>query len=442
MTTDYGSSSEENEVEEPSSPSAPPPLPTYVTGSSTSAGSSIDEGKGRVFPCEACGADLKFHIGARALKCENCGTEKEISLDDDVRPVEKDFAAMFARIAKGRIVKASKSDDLAEVRCDSCGAGVVFQGATTSSSCPFCGKPVQRGKVHDADDRIPVDGVMPFRIDKNSANQRLKDWIKSRWFLPNDFKKRGVEGNFSGIYVPYWTFDSLTFNSYVGERGEHYWVTVGSGKDRRRVRKTRWYPASGRFQRFFDDVLVCAANKMPQKLLLELEPWPLQSCVPFKPDYLSGIGAETYTISLPDGFSTARQRIRAAVEAETRHRIGGDEQRIHRLDTRHDAVTFKHLLLPVWLLGYTWKDKERQIVVNAATGEVQGERPWSWIKITILVLIIIGVAAAGIAIANRSQNNSGQHVAPSDAMSPYENPQYPPVGQPLDRNHVQPTRPR
>ena len=101
---------------------------------------------------------------------------------------------------------------------------------------------------------------------------------------------------------------------------------------------------------------------------------------------LAGYLARTYDVELDAAFDLAKQRIDAAIAAETRQRIGGDEQRVHSIDTRYGAITYKHLLLPVWLLAYRFHDKAYQVVVNAATGEVQGERPWSWVKILFAVL--------------------------------------------------------
>ena len=56
------------------------------------------------------------------------------------------------------------------------------------------------------------------------------------------------------------------------------------------------------------------------------------------------------------------------------------------MDCRYNEITFKHLLLPVWMLAYRYNEKVYQVFVNAGTGEVQGERPYSWVKITLAVL--------------------------------------------------------
>ena len=92
---------------------------------------------------------------------------------------------------------------------------------------------------------------------------------------------------------------------------------------------------------------------------------------------------------------------RAAVGLVTSRRglIGGDEQRISEIKTRYDAITFKHLLLPVWLLAYRYHDKSYQIFINAVTGEVQGERPYSFWKIFLTVLLAVGIVGAVVAVS-------------------------------------------
>jgi len=219
----------------------PPPLSeTETTGSTESAGQTTDEGKGRIFPCEGCGADLKFNIGEQSLKCPYCGFEKEIDVSEDAEIVEQDFHAMLSRMQDLHEQDRPDEDGQNEVRCESCGATVVFVGTLTSSECPYCASPIQRENVHTAQQRIPVDGVLPFLISQDVAKINLAEWVRSRWFAPNEFRKRGVGGKFNEVYLPYWTFDSMTATRYTGQRGEHYYVTVGTGKNSRQEQRTRW----------------------------------------------------------------------------------------------------------------------------------------------------------------------------------------------------------
>jgi len=360
----------------------------------TASGDSGAEGAERIaeaqrsvtFPCESCGADLQFSVGGQSLKCEFCGFVKELEFGADAEVAEQDFAAMLERLAEQRPTDQGDEPALSEVRCTSCGATVCFAGTLTSSECSYCGVSLQRQNVHDAANRVAVDGVLPFMIDRRQAQSNLRSWIQSRWFAPKAFKKRGVEGGFSGVYLPYWTFDAATATRYSGERGEHYWVTTGSGSNKRRVRRTRWYPASGSFQHFFNDILIRAATGIPAKRIEALAPWPLQRCRPFNQQLLAGFLARTYDTPLDAGFGEARLHIDQSLEAEVGQRIGGDAQRISSIETRYNAITYKHLLLPVWIMAYRYGGRSYQVVINAGTGEVQGDRPYSMAKIIGAVL--------------------------------------------------------
>ncbi len=73
--------------------------------------------------------------------------------------------------------------------------------------------------------------------------------------------------------------------------------------------------------------------------------------------------------------------------------IGGDEQRLDSKHIQYDNITFKHLLLPAYICAYRYNGKVYRFMVNGRTGEVQGERPWSWIKILLLIIAIIAAIA-------------------------------------------------
>ena len=229
----------------------------------------------------------------------------------------------------------------------------------------------------------------------------------------------------------------MTFTKYHGQRGEYYYVTVGTGKDQRRERRTRWYPASGSFQRFFDDVLVLANTGLRRDFMLELEPWPLLNVVPFDQQMLAGLMARTYDMELDDCFKDGKTRIDASIQAEVRQRIGGDTQIVNSVSSRYDAVTYKHLLLPVWLLAYKFNDKTYQVFINAATGEVQGERPYSVWKILLAILLGI-IVAGGIYAATQGNQKSGSQSYPSPNGMPEILPEgTPDLSLPAERPELQ-----
>ena len=367
---------------------------------SAQPGESVDDGKGRIFPCEQCGADLEFSIGQQDLKCPYCGHEKLIELAADADIAEQDFHAILVKVREWR-EKSSGQDQSgqSEVRCVGCGGNVVFVGSLTSSECPYCGSPIQLDKVHDSPKRIPVHGVLPFQIEKEKARQNLTAWVRSRWFAPSEFALRGVDGRFNGVYLPFWTFDSLTFSRYWGERGDHYYVTVTENNQSKQERRTRWSPASGSHQRFFDDVLILGAKGLRRDMMDALEPWPVENLQPFSQELLAGFLARTYEVELDEGFPIAKQIMDSGIAADVRGLIGGDEQRVSEIKSRHDAITFKHLLLPVWLLAYRYHDKSYQIFINAVTGEVQGERPYSFWKIFLTILLVVGIVGGVVGIS-------------------------------------------
>lgn len=369
------------------------PFPADAPGNTHTAGERIDEGRGRIFPCPQCGADLVYHIGQQQLACTFCGVQQPVSLPPGAEIVEQDYAAMLQRLRqrKEHDPVGQPSRDTQEVRCASCGANVVFQGTLTSQVCPYCASPLQRDQVHDADNRIPVDAVLPFLIPRERAAQSLRNWVKSLWFTPNDFQHEGVQGKFQGCYYPYYTFDAITYTRWAGERGEHEWETEQQGNETRQVRRTRWIRCSGAFERVFDDVLVLAIRDDRAALLQRLAPWPLHKCQPYSPHLLAGFFARTYDVSLEQGFALGRERMEAAIQADIQREIGGDEQRIIWHKTAYRAITFKHVLLPVWLMAYRYRGKVYRVTINAATGEVQGERPWSWVKILVFISIVLFV---------------------------------------------------
>lgn len=343
---------------------------------------------GKPFPCANCGASLRYSPGVSSLTCEYCGHVQEIPQSED-QVHELSFEKYFeAGTVPVEVLEAADG----ETRCPGCGANVVITAHTAKDSCPFCGSNLTN-PIEAAQPMMRPGGVLPFAVEQDSARSRFRKWVKSRWFAPNEFKQLDKLNRLNGLYVPYWTYDFMTFNFYTGQRGEAYYVTVGSGDNRRRERRIRWYPVSGMVSHFFDDVLVCASNTLPEKLIEKLEPWDLHNVQPYNDSYLSGFRTERYQVDLRHGFQCAREIADTTIRNLVERDIGGDEQRISSIRTQCEGITFKLVLLPVWLAAYRFKEKTYRVLINASTGEVQGERPWSWLKITLTALGALAVVA-------------------------------------------------
>lgn len=375
----------------------PPPLPTPDAPPEEREPSLTKAPpKGKMFPCLKCGAKVEFDPRSRALKCPYCGFEQTIAgpgRDEEV--VERDFQEYAFKLARnaGRGVAGLES----QVRCTGCGATVLVEDKVVTDDCPFCGTHLENKPEH-AEGMIAPESVIPFGVDLRAAREAFTTWLHSLWFAPTELRKVANLGQLTGVYIPYWTYDAMTYTRYHGMRGDNYTVTEtytdrdaqGNTVTRTRtVVHTRWTPVSGEVQHFFDDVLVCGSKSVPGHLIRGLEPWRLGELEPFKDEFLAGMKTERYAVDLSDGLVVAKRMMEPTIVQLIHQDIGGDHQRIEEKNTRYLGVTFKHCLLPVWVAHYRYQEKLFQILINGRTGKVSGERPWSFWKIFGLVAVIV-----------------------------------------------------
>ena len=339
------------------------------------------------FPCESCGAAVEYMPGTEHLSCPYCGSENAIpQSEQDI--VEQDFHTTLAQLAASHKVERS-----ATVRCESCDAEFTLAPNTRADACPFCGSAViSEPGEHE---QLPPAALLPFKLTARDARSQFASWLQKLWFAPNKVKRYArADDGFSGIYLPYWTFDSRTVSVYRGQRGDDYYIqTRGVDGKTKREKRTRWTSVSGTVGRVFDDVLVVASESLPKTYVEQLAPWELDQLTPYQQDYLSGFRAETYQIGLEKGYQQARSEMDQQIRRDVQRDIGGDQQRIQNISTQYDNITFKHILLPVYMAVYRYKNTIYRFVINGRSGEVQGERPYSWVKIGCAALsaaVLIG----------------------------------------------------
>lgn len=345
----------------------------------------------RTYPCSRCGGELEFDIDRQQLACPFCGNVQPL-VEEGPPVVEHELRSAVEQLKDAAASGETSRIGDKEVVCQNCGGHTTFSGTLTSTRCPYCATPIQREDVRDAPLRLPVDGVLPFTVDEDAAKKAVRDWVGRRWFAPSEYKKYSQAGSFASVYTAYFTYDAQTLTHWTGERGDTYTVTVGSGENQHTEVRVRWRYRAGDLRHDVDDLPVAANDGLDAGHVTELEPWPMEAVHPWSAEYLAGHLARTYDHGVGECFDVARGRIESEIRDGVRQSIGGDQQRIHSVDTRWGALTYKHLLLPVWLLAVVWNGHAFQVLVNGATGEVQGERPYSKLKIATAVLAAVVVA--------------------------------------------------
>jgi hypothetical protein len=349
------------------------------------------------FSCPACGAEAVWTPAKQALVCPYCGTTSpaQIELAETGEEVikEHDLVAALRSIPDDKRGWQAKKTS---VRCQSCQAISVFDPERVGQRCDFCGSSalVPYEEIKEA---FCPESLLPMKLSEPQVREEIRRWYGSRFWAPNKLKHRAMTDQVHGLYVPYWTFDAQVHADWTAESGDYYydteWYTDAQGRRQaRQVRKVRWYPSSGSLDHFFNDELVPASRGVQQEMLRQVEPFPTQELTPYKPGFLSGWVVERYQIDLLAAAKHAREQMDAQLRSMCAAQVPGDTHRNLRVYPDYSGQTFKHILVPLWLLSYAYGRRTFQVVINGYTGAIAGQYPKSWVKITLAILVVLALA--------------------------------------------------
>ena len=339
--------------------------------------------------CPNCGANLVFEPNSQTLYCEHCGTSQ--SLPEMLTVLEQNVLDGFDQ------VKSQWSGDETVVfSCDNCGAKVVLQKDETASSCPFCGT----SHVVKTDELagIKPHGLIPFSFGLKEGVDYAKKWAKSRLYAPRKFKKTLSAENVKGVYAPCFTFDSNTFSTYYGRIGKRYTRVVGSGKNRRTETYIVGRNVSGTFGYSFDDLLITAGSKFDQKKMDKVSPFDTNNGKSYDESYLLGFMAYHYDTELKDCWQQAKNRMDATIRSRILAQYSYDVVSFLNVSTTHGNVTYKYVMLPVYIGNYKYGKKLYNFFVNGSTGKTTGKTPVSALKVALTVLAGLCVIAGIVAL--------------------------------------------
>ena len=326
------------------------------------------------FSCPACGAEAQWNPAKQALVCPFCGTVAPMKTPPGGGAIEEhDLVTALRSIPDDqRGWQAEKKS----VKCQSCQAITVFDPDSCGPALRFLrfvGADSNRG--HQGAD--PPESLLEFKIPESQVRDHVRAWYGNVWFAPNALKSRALTDTVRGIYLPYWTFDAKVHADWTAESGYYYYETEyytdSDGKQQsREVQRTRWEPSSGSLDHFFDDELVPASKGVPAPLLRKIEPFPDDHRLKaYDPGFLSGWVVEQYQIDLVAAAQNAREMMDRETQQLCGQQVPGDTYRALQVNPDYSGQTFKHILVPVWVLAYTFGAQTFQVVINGYTARLR-----------------------------------------------------------------------
>ena len=342
------------------------------------------------YSCPQCGASIEYSVSSGGLHCTHCGYEEKPKTDIAGKNAEQYEFTMetMERAAIGWGI------DRLDLECQYCGARTSIPAEKLTHSCAFCGsnKVIQRQSTQD---NLRPRFLIPFQINENACEMIVQRWLGSHWMTPAALKSLVNIQAFSGIYLPFWTFDSTTSAEWRAEIGhtetERYYDH--SDKTWKTRTKIDWRWESGSAHLRIDDLLEAGTARASARHLNLVQNYDMQGLVAYEPGFLAGMQAQTYDIALEAAWEIARQDMREKTRQACRKQASTSMIRNFRMELDFSEENWRLILLPLFLTPFVYGKRVYQVLVNGQTGAISGQRPVNWTKVW---LVIAALLAPGI----------------------------------------------
>ena len=339
------------------------------------------------FGCPQCGGQTAYSAADGGLTCTNCGyyePPQQVVVGKGATEFEFTVTTM-ERAARGW------GTERKQLQCQSCGAYTAVPPDTITHSCPFCqsNRVIQHQALQDV---LRPRFVIPFKLEEQDCRTIAQTWMGNSWMVPKGLRQAIVTRPFSGVYLPFWTFDSTLNARWRAEVGHQETEQTYSNGEWTTTTKTVWKWESGQERQTVDDMLIWGTTHVSSLLLGQVIDFQLSDLAPYEAQYLAGFQAQNYDISLEQSWETARQKMREQIKKACRQAPSTSRVRNFSMELDFDDETWRYILLPVYLSSYRYRDKVYQVLINAQTGTISGQRPADWPKIWLVIALAMSPA--------------------------------------------------
>jgi predicted RNA-binding Zn-ribbon protein involved in translation (DUF1610 family) len=310
--------------------------------------------------CESCGA----LVDVEDLFCANCGTE--------IPDAQADRPERVATEAKN-------------FECKGCGATMNYDASAQSLKCPFCGSVDLI--ADESKGLLAPDLVIPFAIDRNEAEGRLRAWLGSSFWHPNDLRTAAQMTELRAVYVPFWIFTTKARTHWTADSSR---TPPGANAP--------WYPVYGRGEREYDGLWIPASSGVPIAELNAVLPFDTSTAVePEKVDLID-ITVEQFAVSRRYARPHAQSVVEGLEAQAAAQEVPGHTRNVH-VNALMDGATSKPALVPIYVMAYRYRDDVFRYVVNGQTGKATGSAPMSWSKVGLVVALVVVILIIVLLIA-------------------------------------------
>jgi hypothetical protein len=373
------------------------PPPGYVAVPSAISGidvyKPVDEADNREpdivdFKCPQCMATTAYSVKDGGLRCTHCGY-----YEAPVKPIVGKAAEEFEfTVETMEIIEAAQGwgETRKALKCQSCQAITSIPAGHLTHQCPFCGSTQVLQQVA-TQDKLRPKFLIPFRLDVEGCQKIAVEWLGSSWMTPKSLKNLARVAHFTGIYLPYWTFDAQSnahWRAQVGHQVSESYYDASSKSWKTRMR-TEWRWESGQVVQSYDDILVPGTKYLSPVLLKRLDDFSTRAFVPYEAVYLAGFLAQAYDIPLEQTWALARDLMREDTRIKCRQQASTSQIRQFSMSLDFSHESWRYVLLPVYVAVYRYEDRIFQVMINGQTGTIAGQRPVDWPKVWLAVCAML-----------------------------------------------------
>lgn len=332
------------------------------------------------FECPQCGASTAYSVSEGGLACTHCGFYE---------PPEKPIAGKGAEEFEFKVETLERAahgwgEERRDLECQNCGAITSLPKDALTLTCPFCdsNKVIQRQANQDA---LRPRFVIPFKLEAEACLKTVREWLGSSWLTPGSLRRLADMERLTAIYLPFWTFDAKTTADWRAEVGHTKTERYLSGGEWKTRTVTVWRWESGHVALDFDDLLIDATTRVSDLLLDRADAYDLNQLAPYEPKYLAGFHALSYDVELEQAWSKARAKMREHTRSACHSQASTSQIRNFSMSLDFSEEMWRYILVPAYLAPYKYGGNTYQVVVNAQTGTIAGQRPADWTKIAVVL---------------------------------------------------------